>query len=125
MTLLDRIKELCKKRDITVYQLEEKLHFGRNTIYQWNKRVPGVDKVKSVADYFNVSTDYLLGRTDWEQFDKNLGKEKLDSLVEESRKWDRSELVAAHIDDDVTEEELEDILKYINFIKSQHDKENN
>lgn len=125
MTLLDRIKELCKKRDITVYQLEEKLHFGRNTIYQWNKRVPGVDKVKSVADYFNVSTDYLLGRTDWEQFDKNLGKEKLDSLVEESRKWDRSELVAAHIDDDVTEEELEDILKYINYIKSQHEKENN
>ncbi|EOL42038.1 hypothetical protein RV11_GL003470 [Enterococcus phoeniculicola] len=60
--MLERIKELCKKHDMNVYQLEEALGFGRNTIYQWNKRTPGVDKLKQVADYFNVTTDYLLGR---------------------------------------------------------------
>lgn len=64
MTILERIKELSKKRDVSVYQLEEILGFGRNTIYQWNKRTPGIDKLQKVADYFGVSTDYLLGRTD-------------------------------------------------------------
>ena len=64
MDILERIKKLCKQRDMNVYQLEEALGFGRNTIYQWNKRTPGIDRVKLVADYFNVSTDYLLGRTD-------------------------------------------------------------
>ncbi|HIB3686273.1 helix-turn-helix domain-containing protein [Enterococcus faecalis] len=62
--MLEIIKKLCKNSGISVYQLEEYLGFGRNTIYQWNKRTPGIDKIESVADYFQVSTDYLLGRTD-------------------------------------------------------------
>lgn len=64
MNILDRIKKLCKQHDMNVYQLEEALGFGRNTIYQWNKRIPGIDKLQLVADYFGVSTDYLLGRTE-------------------------------------------------------------
>ncbi|MGO4927372.1 helix-turn-helix domain-containing protein [Fundicoccus sp. Sow4_F4] len=32
----------------------------------------------------------------------------------------KSELLAAHIDDDVTEDQMDDILKYIDFIKSQN-----
>lgn len=64
MTLLDRIKELCKKRSISVSTLEERLNFPSNTIYQWKKRIPGTDKLSAVADYFGVSIDYLLGRTD-------------------------------------------------------------
>lgn len=64
MTLLDRIKELCKKRGISVSALESKLDLPNNTIYQWKSRTPGTDRLKLVADYFNVSVDYLLGRTD-------------------------------------------------------------
>ncbi|MBC1605700.1 helix-turn-helix transcriptional regulator [Listeria rocourtiae] len=64
MTLLDRIKNLCNERGITVLKLENELGFGENTIYQWKKRTPSVERVQKVADYFNVSTDYLLGRTD-------------------------------------------------------------
>lgn len=62
--MVDKIKELCKQRNINVYQLEQILGFGGNTIYRWNKRTPGIDKLMAVADYFNVSTDYLLGRTE-------------------------------------------------------------
>ncbi|MDT2752305.1 helix-turn-helix transcriptional regulator [Enterococcus thailandicus] len=64
MNLLERIKKLAKQKDISIYQLEEEIDIGRNTIYQWNKRTPSADKLQKVADYFNVSTDYLLGRTD-------------------------------------------------------------
>lgn len=69
--MLDIIKELCKQRGISIYQLEEALNFGRNTIYQWNKRVPGIDKLQKVADYFNVSTDYLLGRDNKKYYELN------------------------------------------------------
>ena len=61
--MLEIIKKLCKEKGISIYQLEEFLGFGHNTIYQWNKRIPGIDKINSVADYFQVSTDYLLGRS--------------------------------------------------------------
>ncbi|OTN96258.1 helix-turn-helix domain-containing protein [Enterococcus faecium] len=64
MNILERIKKLCNQRGISVYQLEEKIDIGRNTIYQWNKRTPSTDKIQKVANYFDVSVDYLLGRTD-------------------------------------------------------------
>ncbi|WP_342515448.1 helix-turn-helix transcriptional regulator [Sutcliffiella sp. FSL R7-0096] len=62
MTMLDRIKLLCKNRNISVTILEEDLGFPNNTIYQWKKRTPSLEKLQKVADYFGVSTDYLLGR---------------------------------------------------------------
>lgn len=68
MTMLDRIKSLCKERAISVTILEEKLNFPNNTIYQWKQRTPSLDKLQKVADYFNVSADYLLGRIDTPHF---------------------------------------------------------
>lgn len=62
--LVERIKQLCKSRSISVSMLENKLDLPSNTIYQWKKRVPGTDKLKKIADYFDTSIDYLLGRTD-------------------------------------------------------------
>ncbi|MDT2595600.1 helix-turn-helix transcriptional regulator [Enterococcus pseudoavium] len=62
--LLERIKLLCKSRGITVSQLEDNLDLPSNTIYQWKKRIPNTERLKKVADYFNTSLDYLLGRTD-------------------------------------------------------------
>jgi transcriptional regulator with XRE-family HTH domain len=82
MNLLERIKKLAKQKDISIYQLEEEIDIGRNTIYQWNKRTPSADKLQKVADYFNVSTDYLLGRTE----DPNSGvpQEKRQLTVKEA-----------------------------------------
>lgn len=60
----EKIKELADKQGISLNQLEEKLGFSRNTIYNMKKSTPNVERVSRIADYFNVSTDYLLGRTD-------------------------------------------------------------
>ena len=59
-----KIKELADKQGISLNKLEEKLGFSRNTIYNMKKSTPNVERVSMIADYFNVSTDYLLGRTD-------------------------------------------------------------
>ena len=59
----EKIKELADKQGISLNKLEEKLGFSRNTIYNMKKSTPNVERVSMIADYFNVSTDYLLGRT--------------------------------------------------------------
>ena len=82
MTTFERVKMLADKRKISIVELEEKLNFSKNSLYAWKKSKPSIDKLNAVADYFNVSTDYLLGRTD----DPNAGvaPEKRKLTVEEA-----------------------------------------
>lgn len=60
----ERIKELAKKQGLSINSLEQKLGYSRNTIYALKRNQPGSEKLQQIADYFHVSTDYLLGRTD-------------------------------------------------------------
>ena len=62
MELRDNIKELATQRKISVAELERTLGFGNGSISKWNKQSPSTEKLKKVADYFDVSTDYLLDR---------------------------------------------------------------
>ncbi|MDO7870682.1 MAG: helix-turn-helix transcriptional regulator [Enterococcus casseliflavus] len=64
MTAFERLKLLCEKQGISVNDLEERLGIGRNSLYSWKKNIPKGTNLIKVADYFDVSTDYLLGRTD-------------------------------------------------------------
>ncbi|MSD84593.1 helix-turn-helix domain-containing protein [Lactobacillus curvatus] len=64
MTPFDRVKELADKQKISITRLEENLDFGKNYLYKWKKSSPNSETLQKVADYFQVSTDYLLGRTD-------------------------------------------------------------
>lgn len=57
------VKELCKKQGISLNVLEEKLGLGKNSLYGLKRNQPSADRLQEIADYFNVSTDYLLGRT--------------------------------------------------------------
>ena len=60
--LVQKIEELCNKKNITFYNLEQALGFGNGTIRRWNNNIPKTDRLTKVADYFDVSIDYLLGR---------------------------------------------------------------
>ena len=60
----EKIKELAKKRGKTLGQVEEDLGYGRNTLYKIKNSTPNAERIAEIANYFNVSTDYLLGRTD-------------------------------------------------------------
>lgn len=63
--LYHRIKELCLQKGISISKLESDLGFGNSSIKKWEKvSSPSVDKIVKVASYFDVSVDYLLGRTD-------------------------------------------------------------
>ena len=60
----DKIKELADKQGISINTLEEKLGYGTNTLYRLKRSNPSSKVLKEIADYFNVSADYLLGRTE-------------------------------------------------------------
>jgi transcriptional regulator with XRE-family HTH domain len=64
MTVFERVKKLCDGRKISINDLEKSLGYSKNTLYRLKTQQPGADKIQLIADYFNVSTDYLLGRTD-------------------------------------------------------------
>lgn len=62
MTLVDKIRALANQRDMSLPQLELELGLGNGTISRWRSSSPNTDKLQKIADYFNVSMDYLLGR---------------------------------------------------------------
>lgn len=61
MSIVNRIKKLCDSRNTTLIGLEREIGLGRGTIRKWESYSPSIDKLEKVADYFKVSTDYLLG----------------------------------------------------------------
>lgn len=61
--LVQKTRELTTEKGITLAQLERTLNFSNGSIARWNKSSPSIDKVDKVAKYFDVSLDYLLGKT--------------------------------------------------------------
>ena len=61
-----RIKELRLERGLSQLQLAKILKYTQSNICEWEKGTvePKADALLSIADYFSVSIDYLLGRTD-------------------------------------------------------------
>lgn len=62
MALFDRVKKLADDQGKSLKTVALDLGFGENSLYGWKTKNPGIDKLQAVADYFGVSTDYLLGR---------------------------------------------------------------
>ncbi len=61
-----RLKLLRTNLNLTQKQLGENLNLSQRAIssYENNLRFPDEQTINLIADYFNVSVDYLLGRTD-------------------------------------------------------------
>ncbi|QEK11653.1 helix-turn-helix transcriptional regulator [Crassaminicella thermophila] len=61
-----RLKHLRSKKKITQQELAELLNVSPSTIgmYEQGRRDPDTNTIKFLANYFNVSTDYLLGIVD-------------------------------------------------------------
>ena len=61
-----RFDFLCKDKNISYYIVSKDLHFDQSYISRWlNKNyLPSLELLELLSDYFKVSIDYLLGRTD-------------------------------------------------------------
>ena len=61
-----RLKEIRKAKGISQLRLAIDLNTNQNTIsrYETGEREPGIVELIKIADYFIISVDYLLERTD-------------------------------------------------------------
>lgn len=60
-----RLKEIRSSKGISQLKIAMDLNMNQNTIsrYETGEREPGINELIKIADYFNVSIDYLLERT--------------------------------------------------------------
>ena len=106
-----KLKELRLEKKINQSELGEKIGISPSTVgmYERDQRFPDKDILGKIADYFEVSVDYLLGRTD----ERNLNKEKpkLDTGIK---------TIAAHRVnpyEDISEEGINKINEYIEMVR--------
>lgn len=59
-SIYEIIKELCKKKGVTVTGTEKELGFARGSLCKVDTSKPSMEKVQKLADYFGVSVSYLM-----------------------------------------------------------------
>ena len=76
--MIDRVVFLMKEREITGVQLSGILGLPKNSVAEWkrNSYKPSIETLSKLAELFEVSTDYLLGRTDIKEPVNMPGKKK-------------------------------------------------
>lgn len=66
----ERLRQLRKEAGFRQDELALNLNFSRSTIsyYETGARIPDIQKILIIAEFFNVSVDYILGRTNVKKF---------------------------------------------------------
>ena len=60
MTSVERVKAICKERRVAISRLEKDLGFSNGYIGQLRKGVLPDDRLMMIADYLNVTTQFLM-----------------------------------------------------------------
>lgn len=60
MEVYERIESLRKEFGISQGKLEKELGFSNGSISKWKNSMPNPERLKKLADYFNVSVEYLM-----------------------------------------------------------------
>ena len=80
MNSVERVKAICKERKIPISKIEKDLGFANGYIGQLRKGVFPADRLKNIAEYLDVSTEYLLSGYDNES--------KINTIsVKKPQKW--------------------------------------
>lgn len=99
----ERLKELRKEKKKTQTEIASLLGLteGAYRHYESGRSKPSAEDITKLAEYFDVSTDYLLGRSDYRQMVPT---------------------IAAHSDDPkgLPPEAQEEVMQYIEFIKQKY-----
>lgn len=110
-TFAERLKNERVNKNINQTQLAEHLYLDRSSIskYETGKQIPETPTLEKIADYFEVSVDYLLGKTDI----KNYEKIETEPTIA---------LHSNHDYDELPEEAKQEIANFIEYIKIKYKK---
>lgn len=105
----ERIKELRDEKNISQKELASFLGVSPSTIgmYEQDRRTPDSEMILKLADFFDVTTDYLLGRN----------KDLKEKLTEKEKVSPEVETIAAHLEGkDITPKKMKLIKNYIDAL---------
>ena len=89
MTVFDRIKLLAKERGKSLNRIEEELGLPKNVLYRMKTSDnPTKDRLETLANYFDVSVDYLLGRPDNTKATDEKKSDDLDDVLDNVMSFD-------------------------------------
>ena len=129
MEFKDRLVELRKQNDVSQKDLAHVLGVKTGTIgnYEVGSRFPRANELIKIADYFGVSIDYLLCRTNnpvipkVEIAIKGLPKELQEKLLDKKSGLPYLKLAAEFLDADIPEKELREYVGLLARVRKQKD----
>ena len=106
----DIFKELRLEKKLSQEKIAEDLEISQPLIAKWesHQSTPSPEMLDYIADYFNVSVDYLIGRSKYKNLEAD--NSELDNVLFSKAK-------------DLTDHEKKTIINVINAIKKEVDKE--
>ncbi|TBX17484.1 transcriptional regulator [Clostridium perfringens] len=113
--LNNRLKSLRNEKGVLQKDVAEYLKISTSAygFYEQGKRIPDVETLNKLSDYYNVSIDYLLG--------KSSIKESAEDIIS-----DNSLTLALHnangIDEELPEEAKREIEDFIEYVKHKYKK---
>lgn len=118
MSFQEKLRELRQRNGLSQKKLADAIGVAQSSINYWEKgqRTPSTEVAQKLADYFQISVDELL---DYEYQGKIYMP---DGSVKDfySPKSNDMHTLAAHFDrDEYTEEELEEIRQFAEFVRSK------
>lgn len=110
----DRLKRLRAERHISQVALGKDLFVSQQAVAKWELGTasPNPEMITKIAKYFDVSTDFLLGNTEER-------KETPTNPPEAPKTLDNVDFALYGATHDLTKEEKEDVLSFVNFLKSK------
>lgn len=96
----ERIRELRKIKNMTMKELGKRLNLAESTIsgYENEARKPDLEVMRKLAEFFDVSVDYILGVSDNKGVDIKTSDE-INIAFFGGRKEELSEEEAAHLEE--------------------------
>ena len=108
-----KLRELREEQGISLDKLGEIFHVQKSSLsrIETGKQEPKADLINALADYFNVTTDYLLGRTE----ERHAKKERFQGVT----------TISAHRIGNIEQlpdEALDQLDDYIEYLKIKYEK---
>lgn len=115
-TVYEIIDALCAERGVSGSKMCDDLGMSRSTLTELRKgraKTLNLEKASKIADYFGVTVDYLLGKTD----------RKPETPAEADVTFDDFTYAMYHEGKELTEENKQKLLEMARFFKTQQEKE--
>lgn len=105
------LRQLREEKELSQVELAKKLNITSQSLsqYELSKRMPDIEMVNRLADFFNVSVDYLLGRID-------VKDSSILSVKEDENKFGIHNEIVNEIEK-LSPESQEDLEAYIKLLK--------